>query len=249
MNQTVAKIGPAHALDVPANLAGMRLHRLLVLSAAASVLVAGCASEGREAVVTSAPTLTPSSARPSATTTTTTTTPARSPAAGAAMQDVIRWVEAAKAADPDGFHTVTRDGVTTDIGDGVAFTTTDAQCVTNRYRAGAPACLVALADPPPRPDGIEGMWKGNWVDYTGTTLEVGSAHGDPGPFGDGTGAALPVGSSLAFGDYRCRSDADGLLCVNYAHQSAVRLAAAGVQPFGCLQKAAAPPGIGEQYGC
>lgn len=227
----------------------MRLHRLLVLSAAASVLVAGCATEGREAVVTSAPTLTPSSARPSATTTTATTAPARAPAAGAAMQDVIRWVEAATPADAGEFHAVTRDGATTDLGDGVAFTTADTQCVTNRYRDGALACLVDLADPPPRPDGIEGMWKGNWVDFAGTALDVGSAHGDPGPFGDGTGTALPVGSSLAFGDYRCRSDVDGLLCVNYAHQSAVRLAAAGVQPFGCLHKAAPAPGIGEQYGC
>lgn len=165
------------------------------------------------------------------------------------MQDVVRWVEAGTPADASGFHTVTRDGVATPLGDGVAFTTADAQCVTNRYRDGALACLVNLVDPPPRPDDVEGMWKGNWVDFTGMTLEVGSAHGDPGPFGDGAGAALPVGSSLAFGDYRCRADAADLLCVNYARQSAVRLAADGVQPFGCLQDAGATPGIGRQYTC
>lgn len=170
------------------------------------------------------------------------------------MQDVVRWVEAGTPADPAGFHTVTRAGVATELGDGVAFVTAGASpptanCVTNRYRDGALACLVDLAAPPPRPDGVEGMWKGNWVDFTGMTVEVGSAHGDPGPFGDGSGAELADGSSLAFGDYRCRADADGLVCVNYAHQSGLRLSAAGVQPFGCLQKATAPAGIGEQYGC
>jgi hypothetical protein len=167
------------------------------------------------------------------------------------MQDVIRWVEAGKPAALDGFHTASRDGAVTDLGEGIAFVAagSKANCVTNRYLDGALSCLVDLTNPPPRPDGIEGMWKGNWIDFAGTTLEVGSAHGDPGPFGDGTGAALAEGDSLAFGDYRCRADADGLLCVNYAHQSAVRLAPAGVQPFGCLQKQSAPAGVGEQYGC
>ena len=170
------------------------------------------------------------------------------------MQDVVRWVEAGTPVAPADYRTVSRNGTTTDLGDGIAFTAGGgsqpiANCVTNRYRDGALACLVELSNPPPQPDGIEGVWKGNWVDFTGTSLEVGSAHGDPGPFVDGAGPELRVGSSLAFGDYNCRADAEGVLCVNYAFQSAVRLTAAGAQPFGCLQKQSAPSGIGEQYGC
>ena len=56
---------------------------------------------------------------------------------------------------------------------------------------------------------------------------VGSVHGDPGRFAAGTGPELPYGQSLAFGDYRCRSDQAGLVCVNYAHQSAARFSDAG----------------------
>jgi hypothetical protein len=54
---------------------------------------------------------------------------------------------------------------------------------------------------------------------------------------------------LAFGDYRCRADAAGLFCVDYAHQTAVKLSAAGVVGFGCLQKATAPADIGLRLSC
>ena len=106
---------------------------------------------------------------------------------------------------------MTRGGDTTDLGDGVAFITagTESNCVTNRFQDDALACLVKLTDPPPRPSGIETAWKDNWVDFAGTTVDVGSPHGDPGPFRDGTGAELPAGQTLAFGDYRCRADAGG----------------------------------------
>lgn len=146
---------------------------------------------------------------------------------------------------------MTRNGVSTPLAEGVAFTTagTESNCVTNRYRDGALACLVKLTDPPPRPSGIESAWKDNWVDFDGTSVEVGSPHGDPGPFGDGTGAELPAGQSLAFGDNRCRADATGLFCVDYAHQSAIRLSAAGVETFGCLKEATPPAGIGIRFAC
>jgi hypothetical protein len=164
---------------------------------------------------------------------------------------VIRWIEAGTAADVAGYHSMTRGGETTALGDGVAFTTagTEANCVTNRYQDGALACLVKLTDPPPRPSGIESAWKGNWVDFPGTTVDIGSPHGDPGPFGDGTGAELPAGQTLAFGDYRCRADAAGLFCVDYAHQTAVSMSASGVEAFGCLQKTTPPPDIGLRFSC
>ena len=157
---------------------------------------------------------------------------------------MIAWIEAGEPADAAEFHSATRDGATTQLGDDVAFTTPSGKsnCMTDsKYSGGALACLVDLTNPPPRPADAYGEWKGGWVDFDGTSVHVGSAHGDPGRFAAGTGPELPYGQSLAFGDYRCRSDQAGLFCVNYAHQSAARFSDAGVQPFGCLQPATAPP--------
>ncbi|MCH9730718.1 MAG: hypothetical protein K0U84_13775, partial [Actinomycetia bacterium] len=94
-----------------------------------------------------------------------------------------------------------------------------------------------------------GVWKPGWADYSGATAQLGSLHGDPGPFVKGVGPRLPEGQSLAFGDDHCRSDATGLLCVNYAHRSAVRISVAGLAPFGCLQPAAPPPQVAEMFSC
>jgi hypothetical protein len=218
---------------------------------AASLLVAGCSqgvggnAERIEPVPsTSAPT-TPS--RPS-TTPPTSTKPAKLPQPGAPIGAVITWIEAGSAADAGEYHSATRDGATTQLGDDVAFTTPSGKtnCMT---AGGALACLVDLADPPPRPTDVYGEWKGGWVDFAGATLEVGSAHGDPGRFTNGTGPELPYGQALEFGDYRCRADPAGLFCVNYAHRSAVRFSDAGIEPFGCLQKVKPPADIGLKFTC
>ena len=223
---------------------------------AASVLVAGCSHSVGGDAERSTPSLTvpPSTTRAAPSTTSPTPKPptTKAPSPGAPMSDVIAWVEAGTAADPASFHSATRDGVTTDLGEDVAFVTPSGKsnCMTDtKYSDGALACLVDLTNPPPRPDDAYGEWKGGWVDYDGMSVRVGSVHGDPGRFSAGEGSQLPYGQSLAFGDYRCRSDQAGLVCVNYAHQSAVRLSDAGVQPFGCLQPATAPPQIGEMFSC
>jgi hypothetical protein len=227
--------------------------RIAVLVAAAALL-AGCSSTPERQPSSSA--LTPSSSTAAATTSKAPTTsrpsaPGTPPAAGAAIADVIAWVEAGKPADVAAYHSVTRDGASTPLEDGVAFTTagTEANCVTNKYQDGALSCLVKLTNPPPRPPDFPTAWKNNWVDFYGTSVDIGSPHGDPGPFGDGTGAELPAGQSLAFGDYRCRADAAGLFCVDYAHQTGVKLASAGVDGFGCLQKTTPPPEIGLRLSC
>ena len=164
---------------------------------------------------------------------------------------MIRWIEAGAPANPGDYQSVTLDGVTSPKDDGVAFTTedTEANCLTNTYADGALACLVKLADPPPRPPDFPSAWKNNWVDFPGTTVDVGSPHGDPGPFIQGSGRELPAGESLAFGDYRCRADPAGLFCVDYAHQTAVKLASGGVEGFGCLRKITPPPDIGLRLSC
>ena len=215
------------------------------------MLLASCASGVPDGSQPSLPTLTttsPKTSKPPVTSVSPTSAPNQPPAAGAPISDVIRWVEAGTPADPADFHSATRDGAVTSLGDEVAFVTagTETNCMTS---AGAFACLVKLTNPPPRPPDVETAWKGNWVDFAGPSVDVGSPRGDPGPFGAGTGAELTAGRTLAFGDYRCRADATGLFCVNYAHQSAVQLSAAGVEPFGCLQKAAPPPGVGEKFSC
>lgn len=198
----------------------------------------------------SAPVRTTASTPP--TTTTTSTTPAKPPEEGAQIADVITFIEAGQPADASQFHTATRDGAATQLGEDVAFTTPSgkSQCMTDtKYAGGALACLVDLTIPPLQPPDVYGQWKGGWVDFEGPSIEIGSAHGDPGRFVNGTGPQLPYGQALAFGDYRCRSDEAGLYCVNYANQSAVRFSDAGVVVFGCLQKVTPPAGIGEKYSC
>jgi hypothetical protein len=178
-------------------------------------------------------------------------TPTAAPAKGAPVADVIRWIEAGVPVSPDGYHSVARDGETSALGEDVAFVTagTEANCVTNTHLEGTLSCLVKLTDPPKAPQPLDGVWKGNWIDFSGTGVDIGSTHGDPGPFAYGNGAELPAGQTLAFGDYRCRADAAGLFCANYAHQSAVSMSAAGIEPFGCLQPATPPPGIGRHFSC
>ena len=68
--------------------------------------------------------------------------PSTPPAAGAAISDVVAWIEAGHPADPARYHAVTRDGVTTQLGSDIAFTVPAAKvaCTTDsdahRRRAG-----------------------------------------------------------------------------------------------------------------
>jgi hypothetical protein len=215
---------------------------------AVSLLVAGCSHtvDGRSAQTTSGA---PTSAGPTGS-----KPPGKSaaPAAGAPISDVIAWIEAGHPADPGRYHSATRDGASTPLGDDVGFTAAAGKvsCITDaKHTADTVSCLVKLTSPPPAPPTAYGEWKGGWVDFDGPSLQVGASRADPGPFMNGNGPELAVGDSLAFGNYRCRSDQDGLYCVNYAHQSAARFAPAGIEPFGCLHSAPPPDGIGIAFRC
>ena len=252
---TVSNDAPRRAWQAfgerPASLATMRIAVLI----AASVLVGGCSQGvGGDAEKTGPSVSAPASTtRPTPRTTAPTpTAPANPPAQGAPVADVIAFIEAGRPADAANYHSATRDGTTTQLGDDVAFTTPSGKsnCMTDSKNfGGALACLVDLVIPPLQPPDVYGQWKGGWVDFAGPSIEIGSAHGDPGRFGSGTGPELQYGDALAFGDYRCRSDPAGLYCVNYAHQSAARFSDAGIVPFGCLQKVTPPPDIGEKFSC
>ncbi|WP_445165550.1 hypothetical protein ACTXG7_16725 [Mycolicibacterium sp. Dal123E01] len=218
----------------------------------ASLLVAGCSgSTGGQAKQTQLTPITPSRSASSPSATTPTTSSAPAPAAGVPIAEAIKWIEAGPPIDAAQYHIALRGSVTTDLGDDIAFTTpAGTTCMTDaKHGAPAPACLVELTNPPPRPADAYGQWKGGWVDFDGGSIQVGSAHGDPGRFAYGQGRELPSDTSLSFGDYRCRTDANALVCVNYAKQSAVRLAADGVSAFACAQQVTPPPGIGVQYVC
>jgi hypothetical protein len=167
------------------------------------------------------------------------------------MPAVTAWIDAGTVSDTADFHSATRDGVTTSLGDYVAFVTPSGktQCMTDEKSDGALACLVSLTDPPPRPAEAYGEWVGGWVDFDGAAVQVGSVRADPGQFRLGTGTELPYGSTLRFGDYQCRSDPDGLFCVNFAHRTAVGLSDAGVEPFGCLREVEPPQFVGVRYAC
>src|SRR5260370_39480716 len=80
---------------------------------AVSLLVAGCSHTvgGSEQTTTTGPSPTttgPSGNKPPA--------PSAAPAAGAAISDVIPWIEAGHPADPGRYHRATRDGATTSLG-------------------------------------------------------------------------------------------------------------------------------------
>ncbi|OBC02515.1 hypothetical protein [Mycobacterium sp. 852002-40037_SCH5390672] len=221
---------------------------------AASLLVVGCShTTGGHSAPTSSTTQTsagaavPGSKSPGPTT---------APAAGAAISDVIAWIEAGHPADPGRFHTATRDGAATPLGDDIALTANAGKgpgkvsCMTDaKHSGGTLACLVNLTNPPPAPATAYGQWQGGWISFDGMNLQIGSARADPGPFINGNGAELANGDSLSFGDYRCRADQAGLYCVNYAHQSAARFSPAGIEPFGCLKSAPAPDGVGTALSC
>lgn len=225
---------------------------------AVTALVAACSqSVGGQAEPSGSPQSAPLSSAP-----TTATTPPLAPAAtrppgqGASIEEVIAWVEAGTPAEPGGYHEAFFDGQTTRLGDDIAFTAPSGapndttQCITDAmYNDGALACLVELDSPAPRPPAAEGVWKAGWIDYSGTGLQIGSLHGDPGPFIKGVGPTLAEGQSLAFGDNRCRTDATGLFCVNYAHRSAVWISAGEVLPFGCLRAVPPPPETGAAFSC
>lgn len=219
---------------------------------AASLLLAGCThtitGESQQTGTTtgsaSISTAAPSAAKPPA--------PSSAPRPGATISDVIAWVETARAADATNYHSATRGGATTELGEDIAFSAAGGKvaCMTDsRHTGDALTCLVDLADPPPPPSTVYGQWQGGWVDFNGSTLQIGSAHGDPGPFSKGDGPELPDGESLSFTDYRCRADGVGLVCVNYAHRSAVRLSTAGIEPFGCLKPVPPPQGAGKKFSC
>lgn len=215
---------------------------------AASLLVAGC-SHGTGDHSEPGPGATQTSAGPSASKS---PGPSAAPAAGAAISDVIAWIEAGHPADPGRYHTATRDGAATPLGTDIAFSGAAGKvsCTTDsQHTGGALLCLVNLTAPPPAPATAYGKWQGGWVTFDGTGLQVGSARADPGPFVNGNGPELANGDSLSFGDYRCRTDPAGLYCVNYAHQSAVRFAAAGVEQFGCLKAVPPPDGVGTAFSC
>ena len=230
----------------------MRISVLL----ATSLLLAGCSDA---AVQPHGQTTTPSasSARPtssaphSSATPTPSAAPTGAPAAGADIGAVIAWVEAGSNVQAGGFHTATRDGAATDLDGDIAFVTAErTNCMTDKDFHGALACLTHPVAPLPQPSDTFGHWVPGWVDFEGPTAEVGSVHGDPGRFNSGTGTALKAGQSLAFGDYRCRPDVAGLICVNYVHRTAVRFSDGGIETFGCLKPVTPPAeGFGQQFAC
>lgn len=229
--------------------------RIAVLPAAL-LLIAGCSAGPQQPAeltpITPKP-RTSAAASPTATTSkpqVSSGVPTAAPTGATPIESAIAWVAAGSPVDLTGYHSATRDGVITQLGEQVAFITPSgsAKCMTDAKTDGALACLVNLADPPVQPSDSYGQWIGGWVDYDGTTLNVGSSHADPGPFAAGSGAELPYGSVVRFGDYQCRSDQAGLYCVNYAHLSGVRIAGSGVEPLGCLRLVAQPE-QGMKFSC
>lgn len=177
--------------------------------------------------------------------------PSAAPPAGSSADAAIAWVEGGPPVDDADFRVALRGGTTVSLGGDTAFVTPSGiSCMTDTQRsAGELSCLVSLANPLPQPADVYGAWKAGWVDFDGAGVRVGSAHGDPGPFARGSGAPLPPGKSVAFGDFRCRADTTALVCVNYARKTGVRYSDDGIGTYGCTRQSPPAAGIGEQYSC
>lgn len=229
----------------------------IALLLAASVLVAGCSQvpagqPGPTELTPITPSRTAGAPKPSTSAIpTSSSASANAPGPTASAGEAIAWVEAGPPVDGADFQVALRNGTATPLGDDTAFTTAfGTSCMTDTKRvAGGLACLVELVDPPPQPPDVYGAWKGGWVDYDGSGVRVGSAHGDPGRFSAGQGAPLPSGGSLSFGDFRCRADTTALVCANYAHQTAVRYSDDGIEAYGCTRQTPPQAGIGIQFSC
>ena len=115
--------------------------------------------------------------------------------------------------------------------------------MTDEKADGALACLVDLRHPPTEPSDAYGRL--DRLARLRLHPERGFAR-RPGRFAAGRGRAPPA--SLRFGDFQCRSDADGLFCVNFAHQSEVKFADSGVEPLGCSKMVDAPD-LGLKFSC
>ncbi len=142
---------------------------------------------------------------------------------------------------------------TTELGDDIAFTTPSGKtnCLTDaQYNGGALACLVELADPPPRPAEPRASGKAGGSTTTAPALQIGSLHGDPGPLRQGRRRSnCRTDQAWRSATTDAAADPTGLFCVNYAHRSAAWFSDAGVEPFGCLQPVTPPPEIGETFSC
>jgi hypothetical protein len=158
--------------------------------------------------------------------------------------------------DPNAFRAVSRDGTITTLPDpaDVAFRPPGpyddnnvAGCVTEFSYRPALVCIPPLTNPPKKPD-APGQWIGSWVTFDGAKITIGSFHGDPGPFNDGSGKPLNYGDTITFGDYQCRSDPSGMYCMSRSHQSGLAMSGT-LTTYGCVKLPIHPEGVGEQFTC
>ncbi|WP_227996143.1 hypothetical protein [Nocardia australiensis] len=184
-------------------------------------------------------------------------TPARANAAapGDSLAQMVAWVRAGAPGDEARYRTAhLDDGSVTDLESDRAFTSPSGKIsCTSDYEEGSEGldCLVDLADPPPKPAKLQGNWTGGWINYTGDEANIGSLHGDPGPFIRGRGPELPYGSTVVVREYACRSESSGVTCVNPNAGSGVRISDAGVVAFGCLRERPVPSNrnVGKLFHC
>jgi hypothetical protein len=122
-----------------------------------------------------------------------------------------------------------------------------AGCVTGFSYSPALVCLPPLRESPKKPQ-APGQWEGNWVTFDGASITVGSFHGDPGLFNDGSGKPLNYGNTVSFGDYQCRSDPTGLYCVSHPHHSGLAMSST-LTTYGCVEQKKHSEFVGRQFNC
>jgi hypothetical protein len=223
--------------------------------AAIAVLLAACTHPPHSAApISSGPqSATTSTARSSTPPPTATQPP---PAPHATPAALAAWIQAGTPVDPNAFRTVSLRGTVTTLADpaDVAFRLPGphndddvADCATERSVNSILACFAPLKNPPKRPH-YPGQWESDWVTFDGASITVGSFHGDPGPFNDGSGKPLNYGDTITFGDYQCRSDPTGMYCMSRSHHSGLAMSST-VTGYGCVKLPKHSEFVGKQFKC
>ena len=221
----------------------------IALLFAASVLVAGCSQlSGRQPRATQLTPITPVAQPPDAATTTAPTTtheppPRRRPRAGArgagrrrrsagsrpprrSMAPTSGWRCA--AAPPPRSVTTSRSPPPSGI-----------SCMTDtRHGSAALACLVRPDRSAPAARRCLRRMEGRLGGFRRRQRAGGIGPRRPRPVQSPARVSpLPADRSLSFGDFRCRTDATVLVCVNYARQTAVSATATPAStPIGCTRQ-------------
>ncbi|RMI31783.1 hypothetical protein [Nocardia stercoris] len=216
-----------------------RVRGRTLLVAVACLAIAGCSSG-------TAPSPDPAAAQAPATT--------AAPGPDRQIDELVAWIAAAPAADPNGYSTFTdQNGKIVPVEPvGPAGYVFDSPTGKIKCYLGTPDlldCRVRYRNPAPEPPNGHLNWLPSATEYTGDRADAGEFRGGAASVDMGNGNPLGYGARITVGNYSCRMDVTGLYCTRSGSKSGVQLSDQGLVPYGCLKKQPAAAGEPPTYKC